>query len=305
MESKNIYILKSFIENDNLTPEAITLIAALRGIIIKDIEEYFLTYNMLCYYVFRRLPTRRELDAVKNGFANLVDNNIIRIKENYSKAEFLCDLSNLYYDLKDGYYVCITDEELVKVMNIKNNVDKYKVFKYYLNMVGTFNHSKKIDKEYRGKFGGYSLDTLSNQINMSKSTIIQYNTILEENEMMYIIRHKDYNKVVKGTVKELPNTYCRYRDRSLALEFLSKINSDYFTIDKTKTKKANVKRGMAQKYIAFCKGKEYDKETLKQIYLYCEEWNKEEKRKYEEEKKRGYSPKEPVYKDTKILSCLL
>ena len=60
-------------------------------------------------------------------------------------------------------------------------------------------------------------------IPITKPTIASFNHILEENELLFVIRHKDFYqyKSVDGEneIREIPNTYSRWKDRKLAQEF--------------------------------------------------------------------------------------
>lgn len=304
MESKNLYLLKCFIEDKEYSDEEVCVIAALRNIIMNNVTDYFISYNMIAHYMFGRSPTRYELDSIKDGVSRLINKRIINVVSTYSKTECYCDLSRLYFRKeKNKYYVDIMSDELLRIMNIKTNMDKYKIFRYYCSVLGCFNHSIKIEPTYRGKLGTTSLDSFADITNISKKTISQYNKILEDNELLYIVRHKDFG--VNNDNKELPNTYCRYFDKKIALEFLSKVNNISYICSNKKTKVANTKRGLAQKYIAFCKGKNYDLDTLNELYKYCLEWNNEQENIYKREKEKGYSPALPRYKDVEKIKKLL
>lgn len=310
--SKNLFLTKKLIEDKSLSDESICVIAALRNIICDGIDEYYITYGMIAYYLFQRLATKREMECVKKGFNDLVDKELVIIKNKYISTEFICDLSKLYHKHNSSFFSDVTDDELHAIMNIKkNNCNKYKIFRYFSCMVGSFNRSNSISKQFRGKIGGLSLKDFSNMLKISVHTMSEYNKILEENKLLFVIRHKDFyqefTSTGKSKLKEISNTYSRFCDKELAILYSSTIYGyKYNNHEKDiKTNTANSKRGLAQKYISFCKGKQYDIDTIKKLYEYCIEWNAAQESKYKEELSKGYSPAEPKYKNIDVFDRYL
>lgn len=305
INNKNLFLQKRFIEDLNIIDEGLCIIASLKNILNQHEQNYFVSYDMIGFYMFGRKPEKRELTNIKCGFDNLKNNDIIVVKEELSSNMFCCDLSKLNYESGE-YYSNIEYDELFAIMNIASNISKYKLFRYYSFLVGSFNRSNTISDKYKGKIGGIPLDVMSETLNISKKSIINYNNILEDNKLLFIVRHKDFyqNKDNNGksTLQEIQNTYSRYRDRNLASEYSSAIYGyKYIMQDKgIKTKEANNKRGLAQKFNAFCKGKVYDEETIKSLYVYCYEYNEVKEKEYKEEIAKGYSPVQPGYKDMSV-----
>lgn len=52
----NLFIVKRITENMELSDEAFTVWCGLRNIMQKDVTEYFVTYNMIAYSIFKRIP---------------------------------------------------------------------------------------------------------------------------------------------------------------------------------------------------------------------------------------------------------
>ena len=62
-----------------------------------DKVEYFISYNMIAHSIFKRVPNRYELTAIKNGLEELLNKRMIKIETTYSKSEMVLNLTNLYY----------------------------------------------------------------------------------------------------------------------------------------------------------------------------------------------------------------
>lgn len=280
---KKLFVVKRVIEDKDLSDEAFVVWCALRSIMQKDIKEYFVSYSMIGYALHgKRHLTRTEINIVKKGYNDLKEKDYIKLKFPINSNDEIVDLSELYYEKGKGYFSDLTDVEMQKIMNLKNigKINHCRLLRYFTCMVGTFNRSNDIGSEYKGKIGGMALDCFTELIGVSNKTASQYNQILEDNELLFIVRHKDFlqgtNAKGQSELREIPNTYSRWCDKDIAKKFSEDIHGyKYFKEQKNiKTEKANKNRGLAQKYNSFCKGKEYDIETIKAIYIYCENWNK-------------------------------
>lgn len=290
-----------------ISDEAFAVWCGLRNIIIKGKTEYFINYNMIAHEIFDRIVNRYEIEAIKSGYNELVNDGYIKILYNYNKTDSVVDLSQLYYDEKE-FFSDLTLEEMHKIMNIDNKCNKYKLLRYFCCQLGSFNRSESM-MEYKGKIGGMGLEYFEQLIPINKSTVVSFNKILEENKMLFIIRHKDFyqTKYPDGTsmIREIPNTYSRWADRKLAIQYAETLHGyKYFTYKKNKqTQVANSKRSLGQKLHYFKDYKvQYDDETLKELYKYAKDKNDMLKREYEENQEKGYKPAEPEYIDLSIFA---
>lgn len=292
---KNLFIEKRITQNKDISDEAFVVWCGLRNIMQKDVKEYFVSFNMIAHSVFNRVPNRYELEAIKKGYKELVDKEHIKELVEYSKSEHVVDLSDLYYEKGQGYFADLSMEEMHKIMSIDcGRHSKYKLLRYFTAQVGSFNKSKEMSY-WNGKIGGMSLDYFSELIPITKPTCISFNAILEENELLFVIRHKDFYSFVghKGQeLREIPNTYSRWEDQALAKHFAENTHGYKYFEDQAnvKTSAANEKRSLAQKLNRFMNGTEYDIETIKKLYAYAEERNKKSKEYYETEKSKGFDP---------------
>lgn len=301
---KNLFIVKAISENLDISDEAFTVWCGLRNIMTLDTMEYFVSFNLIADSVFRRVPNRYELSAIKKGYKELVDKEYIKELIEYSKTEYRVDLSALYYKKGDGYFSDLTMEEMHKIMNIEGNHNKYKLLRYFTAQVGSFNHSDDFSY-YKGKIGGMALDYFANLIPITKPTCISFNEILEQNELLFVIRHKDFYSFMgeRGQeLREIPNTYSRWEDQEIAKAFAETTHGYvYFEEQRNvKTAEANERRSLAQKLNYFMSGKEYDIEIIQKLYKYAQERNKKTKAYEDAEKARGFNPFVYYYDLTKF-----
>lgn len=306
---KNLFIVKRIVENMNLSDNAFSVWCGLRNIMHKDQYEYFITYNMIAYSVFKHHPTRKEYEAIKNGFLELVENKYVTVLDDFSKNELLVDLSNLYYN-GDEYFSDLSEEEMHQIMNIPGNHNKHKLLRYFTCQVGSFNRSNNMGR-YKGKIGGMSLENFEEMIPITKPTIASFNHILEENELLFVIRHKDFYQYKsadgENEIREIPNTYSRWKDRKLAQEFAEEQHGYKYEVTKkgVRTDAANKNRSLGQKLNNYIYNHtEYDDATIAEMREYAEKKNARLKEKYEDDVSKGYHPEEPVYIDMTVFGAV-
>lgn len=265
---KKIYIKKKYLEDEILSDCAFTIMAALQPY-CNNKNDMLLTAEYVSYLIFGREPTRRELYSIKAGLEELIEHKIIKTICKLNKSQFVCDISNLYFAQGTEYFVTIDYDELQNIMNIDNNSDKFKLFRYFVSIVGHFNFSSYVDKEYRGKICAFAINEINELI--PKRTAINYNEILEENKFIYIYRFDDifYNSN-DNELKRIINVYGRYENKDLVEDFASKYQEKYGwkhikERKKSEHKIADRNRALGQYYKNYVNGKEYDEETVEEI----------------------------------------
>ena len=303
-----LFIVKRVAHDKSLSDEAFTVWVGLRCLMQKDVREYFVTYNMIAYYLFNRVPDRYELVAIKKGMAELIEREYVKPLEYYKNSEFVVDLTALYYEQGQEHFCDICHEEVVTILNLDvGKQSNYKLLRYYTVQVGTFNNSKNMGDRHRGKVGGYGLDYFTEFMNITKPTVILYNEILMENRILFVHKHNDFIQYIgedgQSRVREIPNTYARYKDAAEALSYIRDING-FKQKNKNKTE-ANERRRLGQKLRHLRDGVEYDIDTIKDLYLYADTKNKRLERAYKNEIANGYTPKEPEYVDMEIFNKYL
>jgi hypothetical protein len=158
---------------------------------------------------------------------------------------------------------------------------------------------------YNGKIGGMSREYFTGLFPISLSAIDDFNKILMENELLFVVRHDDF--YIRKGAEKIKNTYSRWEDREEAKRFGQELHGyKYFTEHAgQRTAAANKKRGLAQKILWFMGGKEYDIDTIKEMYVYAGEKNKKLKDDYNIAVRNGYDPSEPDYYDMSIFNDYL
>ena len=265
---KRIYMKKKYLEDVFLTDYAFTIMAALQPY-SNNKNNILLTAEFISYLVFGRVATRKELYIIKAGFEELIDAEIIKVNCELTKSQFICDISSLYFEQGTEFFVMIDYKDLHKIMNIETKSDKYKMFRYFVSIVGHFNLSESIDKKYRGKVCGYAIESINELV--PKRTAIRYNEILEENKLIHIYRFEDilYNSEF-NELKRIVNVYGRYEDKELIDEFAKEHQNHYGWNHIQERKKsehevANRNRALGQLYRNYVDGKQYNEETVDEI----------------------------------------
>lgn len=281
---------------------------ALRNLMQKDMKKYFVSYNMIAYYLMQRPANRSEMSSIKSGFIELKDKGYVREVESYGTNDFVVDLTALYYESGDEFFSDLTDKEMHKIMDIKGRHDKYKLLRYFACMVGSFNRGISVPSDLKGKIGGMALDYFVSTLGFSKPTIVSFNRILEENKLLFVVRHKDFiqykEESGQSSLREFPNTYGRYKDKKLVKYFAETEHGYKYFEEKNgiKVTQANENRSLAQKYNALRSGKKYDGETLKKILIWADNKNELLKKEWEQAVEDGYNPPEPEYVSTDVIT---
>ena len=280
-----LYVKNKFIENGELSDTAFCILVSLIGVTHKNCDKYCMNYNAMGYNLFGRLPSLREKDRIVSAIEELVDKKYIKIDKKLTKTDLVYDLSCLHGDEKSKYYVAVRTDELQKIMNIDTLKDRYKIFRVFVSIINTFNKSSNIDAKYKGKIGFMNQSYLSQTSNINVETLREYSRILEENNLIYIVRHsgdfkknKDHNGIAR--VKGITNTYSRYEDRKICDEYAGKVKGNKKTMENKIA--ADSSRSLKQKYNYMLKGKEYPIEVVTEIYEHIKEVNIKKSEKDEE-----------------------
>lgn len=293
----------------NFSDEAFAVYCSIREIIkIENNTKIFVTYNRIAYELLGRKPTRKEHEAIKSGFSELCNISKLKILYSLSKSEFVVETSNIL-KTNDELFLKATIKETQEIMNIESKNDKFKLFRYFSYLINSFDETDDID--LYGKISSVPMSYFESEMSISKPTIVAFNRILEEKHLIFIIRHKDFQErktnFVNGIIGENINTYSRWEDKELAIEFSEKTYG-YKYIEKNKniiSDAANKNRSLGQKLNNYIYNHtEYDDVTITEMREYAEKKNTRLKEKYEDEISKGYHPEEPVYIDMTVFGAV-
>ena len=302
----DIYLRKQVTENKEISDEGIAVYCALRKFYTTSEKEYYISINMLAYALSGKTEcdkdsgkvehSRSFIDAIVRGLDDLVRTKLVVIKSNVGKREYILDLSELYFttdkvtETKD-YFSIIRLDEIQSILNISGKIDKCKLLRYYIALIGSFNQSADMG-EYKGKVSGVSIEYLSEISNVSDRSIFDYNKLLVDAKILYIYHFGDF-LYSDGEVKTISNGYGRYEDRFLVDAFcnMKKGMKGYKTTKGNKVKRANNTKSVVMKYNALCNGKVYEKETIIEIYEGIVEFNNrmDSQGEYYEDRKKDMS----------------
>lgn len=299
--SNYILVLKDEVENDKISVDALVVYIA---IFHKSfhVTSAFLSYSWLEWAIFNRPADKTERGMIVGGLNELIEKGYVQVIDKLRNNGFICDISKIKVYDKEKYYLSISPNEFRSIIKI-NDVNKYKILKYYLLLTGTFDASSDCKDTYRFKIGKISQNLISVILNISVPTINKYNKILEENKVLYISRDKAkcLNKGINGVLyKQEVNLYSRYEDRELC---------DRYARESKREKQKNIDKYVVnddRKYVQmfniikkYAKNGEkyYDEDKSFEIFEYMKDWNKRKMLKFEEDRRNGLNPKKPELKN--------
>jgi hypothetical protein len=276
-----VYLLNNVIKNTNISNYCIAAYIALRMIYKKGQSKYYLNSNIVYFMLSGNIcNSRKILENLKQGILDLESIELINILErDKSNSNFIINPINFDIkdvNLKDNYYVTIDYNEITTLVN-SDYSNKFKILRYFVYLITTFVKSKN--------YGIQTVNNMSNSLNIDDSTIYKYNDILQKLKLIYIYNSKDIYKDKDGTILGISNTYGRYKDKNIIIksgqDHESKYGHEYLT--KISKISGNKTRSASQRYNAFCNGKEYSEDKLKEIYTIIKEFN--DRQSYDDKKK--------------------
>lgn len=302
--STTYLIDKEFLLNNQISDEALMVLIGIRTKFTKPVDLY-VSYALLEGVIYGYKNTdRSKREAIIAGFNELVSEGLIKIICTMKNDVMVCDISKVCELIPSHYYINISKDEFQKIINLKEGVYNYKLLRYFVDLIGTFDGSKTMHPDYRFKIGHMSQSVLCSICRVNSNTLNKYNDILERNQLIYIARRKSSVVGVKsGSIyKQMPNVYSRYEHKEECDKYIKengfKQKGDKF-INTT-----NEMRSLSQKYNYFkrtyadkmCE----DLDKVQAAYAAAKLWNRYAKEDYNAKVEAGESPVEPKYKDLSI-----
>lgn len=270
-----------FLDKDILTDmpvHAAMVYVAIRCMMRNEQTEDYYTAGRICH-ALRLSFDRYWNDQTKFGILYMMNMNLLMpiAHDDFSHGHVF-DISKLQLNIKNRYYIKVPEEDLYLIaQSDMSNSKKMALMKYYLMVLGTFNHSKELG-EYTGKVGCMPISHLAQLTGVSERTAQRYNECLEQLGLLYIHRSADFIKTSTG-LSQITNVYSKAEDKQLCIEYAKEFEgrSGYNnkTLKSYKTKgQADRNRALAQMYLQMTKGKKYDSDTTEEIRQYIENKNK-------------------------------
>ena len=264
------------------------------------------TYQQIVFYLTGQVRQKRNriYDYVKCGLNELLDNDIV-IKNDEFNKHLVLDCSNMWLDTKNKKFVVITFDEMKKIFEVEN-VNNFLLLKYFVLVIWTISSKITVYLENgthkKRVLGKYTIDTLSKMSGISTRSIIEYNKILEDIELLYVFRSEDFtiNKE-NNDIRRLNNIYGRPCDKEYIDTFgynQKKYHQSHYYIE-SNIETANNKRRLAQMYQQLLKGggNDYTEKEIMDVYEYVISENEKFERMYEKNNYDSYLEK---IRDTEI-----
>ena len=295
-----VYLKKKFFdktEQEYLSDNEMIVYVALRTIYRLEKIEYYITINSILYELYGNTTYQRSIrDKIIDGLLLLDKRGLIQACQ-VTNSDFIINLEELYIESiategkEQDFYTMIRDDEVHAIFNLKTNHNKVAMLRYFVNIIGSINYQiyspLSSGSGMITNFVGYMpILYLAKISGITKSKAIDYNVLFEEMRMLYIQRSNMYT-IENENIRNIRNHYGRYKDmehiEAFAEKYYESVGILYNVAKKTKAQSDN-KRSLKQKYNQMLKGKEYDAETVKEIYRYIHACNETYKQNYLEKK---------------------
>ena len=191
----------------NLNLYELTLLSAIKHIIISnysssDIKEIKLNDVLAVLNNGKELPRNNLRRDLSKSFRSLMSKDVLNIVNKVGKRYYVKRESVLVGS--DNLYISITQDEFKDFFSINLTSNLVKVFGYYIKLLSTLNMNTRV--------GYHSLDKLSEKFNISKSSLIRYNSELEKRNLISIHRRKTFDELT-GKFKSFNNVYFKPCDK--------------------------------------------------------------------------------------------
>lgn len=251
--------MKIYIENESIKIDDLGVYCAISYLSNSAATEVLFSTKQIAYVLYGTMDVGRyKMEYVKKHILNLIEDGYINVIQE-CKGEFVVE-NTFVVDGINGKFTTITLDELRKIYTA--NVDANMLLRYFIFLTSTINNDKKC--------GWYSIDAMVGVLGMHKSTILDYNVILEELGIIYIHRNKNTIKDMDGEYRRVGNTYGRVCDKT----YIDKYANEYaMTLGVTGGNGVNINsRSVSKRYNDFVKG--VFKGDVDELIEECNRYNK-------------------------------
>ena len=259
---------------------------------VSDFDEYCLSTDSIFFAMYQKQIVGKKTRAnILKAINNLIDLDFVD-GERYSKVLYFIQRQSLIVDQMNERYTIVHLDDIQKIMASDSPI-KPQLIKFYIYLMSTINSKITVydvsGAEKKNIIGMQPQQYLSHITGMSTHTIMRYNRILEEMEVIYVCRSNDFIVTDSG-LKQLVNVYGRYADREYLIKYSKGLKEQYQTYKHTQSKDnaTNTKRRLAQMYLQLCKDKMYSDDEIREIYEYVISQNKKYRNLDESEQNKSY-----------------
>ena len=197
--------------------------------------------------------------ALRKAIEYLADNGAITIVRN-SKDHY-CLVNNFKVDPKTERFTIIMHSELQQLYKCTNGRTS-KIINYFVKLIQTINS--------RSKVGWTAIETFAYDLKVSKTSICEWNTILEQHELIYIYRY-DVCKVIGNHSQNLTNVYGRPCDKAVIDAYAQSKLAEIDRVNLSKKLSADTRRKISKQYNDFING--CYKGDVQELIELCNKYN--------------------------------
>ncbi len=285
MSKSRILIRKDILRNEKVSDEAIAVYCALCKYYALYCKGYsftsYLSIEYLEHLLFDKVKNKGIDKILKKALNNLIDLGFVKPIDVLKNGSGVYDMSSLLCFKKNRYYVEITVDELDAIMGIK--YVRFNLLRYFLALIDSFTTTNSIGDKYKFKMSVASIDNLAKISMTSPTSVMKYNSILQNNKIIYIAKScvtRRIDKSSKNSLTQISNVYSRYEDKKACNDYVKTTSPSYKKEAYKVHKEVNTSRKYIQMYNQMLKGREYDLETVKEIYSYVKHWNYKKREEY-------------------------
>ena len=299
MEENNIslFVPNSLLNNGNISEYGLLVYCVLQKLSFREGDEICVTLQQIIFSIIGLVPERRSriYENIIQGLEELEGENIIKIDDVIQK-HYILDVSRMTIDTSKGNFTIIYFNEIMKIFEI-DGVNNFVLLKYFVHLVGTISSSIEVvlpsGMSKNRVVGNYTIEYLSKTSGISTRAIIDYNKLLESNELIYVYRHDDF-LLFNGEIRQLSNVYGRFSDSEYIDAYGLRLSQMERGYKKTNTDAdVNKKRRLAQIYTQIYKHHKtnYTKEQILEVYNYVLKENERYQKLYDDSKFDNYLDK--------------
>ena len=250
----------------------------------KSTTKMYVSSEQLCYNLTDGFAAG-YLSMLEKGISELQAREMITL-EDAGKYGWVFDVEKLYLDTKKQFFVIVEDWEIRKMLNCEQITycnKRVSLMRYFVALISTFDNSASF--EYgAGKIGHMTIDFIAAQAHTSLRTAKRYNDELSDMKLIYIYRTND-KLLIDGKLKQIKNTYSRYKDKDICINFGENSESQGYihqvVIPRKNKEQADRNRSLGAKYNALLnwhtdgEAYKYDENTIREVYRYVDNKNKQ------------------------------
>ena len=220
-DDPDIILSKEIVKDPTLNDEAFLAYVAIRAL---QQGRYVSTSLNQMYYKLvadcnseKEQNNRKLREKIRRGFDELLDCNLIEIVHS-ALDQFTLECSNIALYVKNvkktkEVFVPLTLEEIRIIMNIPN-IQVEKLLRYFAILKSTININTHI--------GFTGTEKLAIWSNIARKTVYEFNKILEDKRLIYIVHSKSFNSKKSGRLITNPNYYSLYEYKALCNDYAKK-----------------------------------------------------------------------------------